>query len=85
MARACTVRSGRNLDGDHLQFRVSALGQVASGTINVGHDHLRLEVTLPWLLSKFAEKLAPAISREGGLMLEKKVSGAQPVLMKCSQ
>jgi hypothetical protein len=29
-------------------------------------------VTLPWLLSKFAEKLAPAISREGGLMLEKK-------------
>ena len=58
--------------GDHLQFRVSALGQVANGTIDVGHDHLRLEVMLPWLLGKFAEKLAPALSREGGLMLEKK-------------
>jgi hypothetical protein len=58
--------------GDHLHFRVSALGQVANGTIDVGHDHLRLEVTLPWLLAKFAEKLAPALSREGGLMLEKK-------------
>ena len=32
----------------------------------------RLEVTLPWLLAKFAEKLVPAIRKEGVLMLEKK-------------
>jgi hypothetical protein len=43
--------------GDRLQFQMSALGQVASGTIDVDHDHLRLEVTLPWLLAKFAEML----------------------------
>jgi hypothetical protein len=57
---------------DHLQFRVRSLGQVASGTIDVAHDHVRLEVTLPWLLAAFAEKIAPAIRKEGTLLLEKK-------------
>ena len=58
--------------GDHLQFRVRALGQAASGTIDVAEDHVRLEVTLPWLLAAFAEKIAPAIRKEGTLLLEKK-------------
>ena len=58
--------------GDHLQFQVSALGQMASGTIDVAEDHVRLEVTLPWLLAAFAEKLTPAIRKEGTLLLEKK-------------
>ena len=35
-------------------------------------DSIRIEVTLPWLLAKMAEKLAPAIRRESVLMLEKK-------------
>jgi len=58
--------------GDHLQFRVSALGQAAAGSIDVADDHVRLEVTLPWLLAKIAEKITPAIRKEGTLMLEKK-------------
>src|SRR5262245_55968216 len=58
--------------GDHLQFRVSALGQVAFGGIDVADDHVRLEVTLPWLLAKIAEKITPAIRKEGTLLLEKK-------------
>ena len=58
--------------GDHLQFRLSALGQVASGRIDVADDHIRLEVTLPWLLSRLVEKIQPLIRREGVLMLEKK-------------
>jgi hypothetical protein len=57
---------------DHLQFRVSALGQVASGSIDVAEDHVRLEVLLPWLLAKLAESLQPLIRREGTLLLEKK-------------
>jgi hypothetical protein len=61
-----------NWTGDHVQFRVSALGQVASGSIDVADDHVRLEVTLPWLLAKIAEKITPAIRKEGTLMLEKK-------------
>ena len=58
--------------GDHLQFRVRALGQTASGTTEVAQDHVRLEVTLPWLLAAFAEKITPAIRKEGTLLLEKK-------------
>ena len=58
--------------GDSVQFRVRALGQSANGKIDIFDDHVLLEVTLPWLLAKFAEKLVPAIRKEGGLMLEKK-------------
>jgi Putative polyhydroxyalkanoic acid system protein (PHA_gran_rgn) len=58
--------------GDHLQFRVSALGQVASGGIDVAEDHVRLEVMLPWLLATVAQSIQPLIRKEGTLMLEKK-------------
>jgi hypothetical protein len=58
--------------GEHLQFRVSALGQTASGNIDVAEDHVRLEVVLPWLLAKMAEVVQPLIRKEGTLMLEKK-------------
>jgi hypothetical protein len=58
--------------GERLAFNVSALGQSAAGLIDVADDHVRLEVTLPWLLAKFAERITPAICKEGTLMLEKK-------------
>jgi hypothetical protein len=58
--------------GDQLAFRVSAVGQSANGLIDVADAHVRLEVTLPWLLAKLAEKFTPAIRKEGTLMLEKK-------------
>jgi hypothetical protein len=58
--------------GDRLTFRVSSMGQVASGTIDVAEDHVRLEINLPWLLAKFAEKIVPTIRTQGTLLLEKK-------------
>jgi Putative polyhydroxyalkanoic acid system protein (PHA_gran_rgn) len=58
--------------GDRLAFNLSALGQRAVGFIDVADDHVRLEVELPWLLAVIAEKLTPAIRKEGTLMLEKK-------------
>jgi hypothetical protein len=58
--------------GDQLQFRVSALAQQLSGTIDVADDHVNLQIVLPWLLAKLAATLQPLISREGTLMLEKK-------------
>jgi hypothetical protein len=58
--------------GDCVKFRVRALGQSADGTIEVLDDLVRLEVTLPWLLAKLSEMLAPAIRKEGTLLLEKK-------------
>jgi Putative polyhydroxyalkanoic acid system protein (PHA_gran_rgn) len=58
--------------GNRLQFRVSALAQTASGTIDVFDDHVRLEVVLPWLLAKLGEAIQPLIRKEGTLLLEKK-------------
>ena len=58
--------------GDHLEFRVSALGQVVSGTIDVLDTSVNLQVVLPWLLAKVAEAIQPLIRKEGTLMLEKK-------------
>jgi len=58
--------------GNRLQFRLRALAQSVSGTIDVLDDHVRLEVVLPWLLAKIAASLQPLISKEGTLLLEKK-------------
>jgi hypothetical protein len=58
--------------GNHLQFRLAALGQSASGTIEVADDHARLEVTFPWLLAKMAEHIERAVKAQGTIMLEKK-------------
>ena len=61
-----------NWSGDRLAFNVSALGQTAAGLMDIADDHVRLEVRLPWLLAKIAEKIAPAIRKETTLLLEKK-------------
>ena len=58
--------------GDRVAFNISALGQSATGIMDVADDHIRLEVTLPWLLAQIAEKLTPAIRKEATLLLEKK-------------
>lgn len=58
--------------GDRMSFRVRALGQVASGTITVAEENVRLEVTLPWLLHKFAELVQKTVSTRGRVLLEKK-------------
>ena len=53
-------------------FRVRALGQAASGHLDVADDHVRLEVTLPWLLQRFAEVAQVAIRNRGRLLLTKR-------------
>jgi putative polyhydroxyalkanoic acid system protein len=57
---------------NRLQFRITALAQTASGTIDVLDDHVRLEVVLPWLLAKVAATIQPLIRKEGTLLLDKK-------------
>ena len=58
--------------GDRLHFQVSALGQSASGSIDVAEDYVRLEVALPWLLATLVRSIQPLIKKEGTLLLEKK-------------
>ncbi len=45
------------------------LSQPASGHLDVADDHVRLEVTLPWLLQRFAEVAQTAIKNRGNLLL----------------
>src|SRR6476646_2681680 len=57
---------------DRMIFRVRALGQPASGHLDVADDHVRLEVTLPWLLQRFAQAAQAAITHRGNLLLTKR-------------
>jgi Putative polyhydroxyalkanoic acid system protein (PHA_gran_rgn) len=59
-------------EGDRMFFRVRAIGQAASGQIDVADDHVRLEVVLPWLLQRFAQMAQAAIRQRGQLLLTKK-------------
>jgi hypothetical protein len=56
---------------NRMVFRVRALGQAASGHLDVSDDQVRLEVTLPWLLQRFAEVAQVAIKNRGKLLLTK--------------
>jgi hypothetical protein len=57
--------------GDSMNFRIRALGQVASGQVEVGDDQVRVEVVLPWLLQRFAEMAQATIKKRGQLLLTK--------------
>ncbi len=58
-------------DGDRMNFRIRALGQIASGSVDVGEDNVRVEVVLPWLLQRFAEMAQATIRKRGQLLLTK--------------
>ena len=57
---------------NRMVFRVRALGQAASGHLDVADDHVLLEVTLPWLLQRFAQAAQVAIRNRGNLLLTKR-------------
>lgn len=58
--------------GDRLSFRLEAMRQMASGTVDVREDNIRIEVALPWLLAQLASGIQTTIRKAGTLMLEKK-------------
>ena len=55
-----------------IETDILALGQRASGFIDVGDAAVRLEVRLPWLLARFAQGIQRVVGYQGQLMLEKK-------------
>src|SRR5436305_14983657 len=57
---------------DRMTFRVRALGQAAAGHLDVEDDHVRVEVTLPWLLQRFAQAAQAAIKSRGNLLLTRR-------------
>ena len=61
----------QNWEGDTLHFRLRALGQAAAARIEVLEDALRIEVSLPWLLAKAAQRFLPILRKEATRLLEK--------------
>lgn len=57
---------------NHLDFRVSALGQGVTGTIDVEPERVTLAVQLPWVLAMLAEKAKSMIQKQGHLLLDHK-------------
>lgn len=57
---------------DRMAFRVRAMGQAVSGTIDVREQDVQLELNLPFLLRVFAERATQTIQRQGRLLLDKK-------------
>jgi hypothetical protein len=58
-------------DADTLRFRLRALGQTAAASIEVLEDALRIEVSLPWLLAKAANRLLTTLRKEAARLLAK--------------
>ena len=59
-------------EDSRMDFRVRALGQAAHGQGDVADDHVKVEITLPFLLQRFAEMAQAAIRERGRLLLTKK-------------
>ena len=57
--------------GDTMNFRIRALGQIATGQVDVADDHVKVQVVLPWLLQRFAEMAQATIRKRGRLLLTK--------------
>ncbi len=57
---------------NHMAFRAHAMGQVVSGTVDVGERDVRLEVVLPWILQRLAGAVQAAFKERTRLLLEKK-------------
>lgn len=57
--------------GDSMNFRIRALGHIASGRVDVADDHVKVQVVLPWLLQRFAERAQATIQKRGQLLLTK--------------
>jgi hypothetical protein len=57
--------------GSRLTFRVTALYQTASGTVDIEDDHAVIEIALPWLLAQLATRIQDTIVKRGALLLDK--------------
>jgi hypothetical protein len=59
-----------NWKENQLRFRVAVLGQSLTGTIDVGDDTVRTEVTLTWLMGHQVKAAEALIEKEGRAILD---------------
>jgi putative polyhydroxyalkanoate system protein len=58
--------------GDHADFKFSAMGQSIAGTLDIEDQAIKLSVELPWMLALLADKIRGRIEQEGKKLLENK-------------
>jgi putative polyhydroxyalkanoate system protein len=56
---------------DRMDFQVTALAQTVTGRIDVLDEAVRVEVHLPWLLSRLGTRIGDRIRQQGRTMLTK--------------
>jgi len=56
----------RTVDGDRHDLSRPRARTGAAGHVDVEDDHVRVEVTLPWLLQRFAEVAQATIKNRAG-------------------
>ena len=59
-------------NGDHADFRFSAMGQSITGRLDVLDDTIKLSVDVPWIFAMIADKIRGRIEQEGRKLLGKK-------------
>lgn len=59
-------------NGNHLDFRLTAMGQDVTGNVEVEPSSVRVEIDVPWVIAMLVEKLRPEIEAHGRRMLEQK-------------
>ena len=58
-------------EGDRLNFRVTAMGQVIGGTVDVGASAVTIEIELPAMLAAIASRIQGSMKRVARLLLAK--------------
>lgn len=58
--------------GSTLQFKVRALSQSISGTIEVEDRQVKLDIVLPWIIARLAAGIRRVAQKQGTKLLEKK-------------
>jgi hypothetical protein len=61
---------------NHLDFRLSALGQAVTGTLQVEQNYVDAAFELPTALAFFANRVKGLLQKQGALMLEHKGGGS---------
>ena len=57
-------------NANHMDFSLTAMGQTATGRVDVDPDNVRLEIDLPPFLAMFAGKFKQQVETEGRKLLQ---------------
>jgi hypothetical protein len=63
-------------DGDNVDLKISAAGQVLTGRATVGDQEARVTIALPWMLAMLAGTIRRGIEQQGRLLLGHRDAGS---------